>query len=158
MKLNLQSQNVENFLLAACCHLLNEELGLFVIETKTNWDDSGYDCQFCGVKIYKRTDHETGRSPRSCFQGEHGCQWSLDGKLMRVGSHPDCQRLQREGVFQESQSNPIPNWVWIVVGAIFLLLILRFGGIVALRLLVPMALGGIVIMYLYRLGRDRQWW
>jgi len=77
---------------------------------------------------------------------------------MRVGSHPDCQRLQREGTLQESPSHPIPNWVWMIVTVIFLLLIVRFGGIVALRLLVPMALGGLVILYVYRLGRDRQWW
>ncbi len=129
-----------------------------MIETKTNWKDSGYDCQFCGVKIYKRTDHETGRPPRSCFQGENGCQWSLDGKLIRIGSHPDCRRLQRDNAPHESPSSDIPTWVWGLIAVITLVLILRFGGIVALRLFVPMTLAGLALFYLYRLGRERQWW
>ena len=130
-----------------------------MIETKTNWEDSGYDCQLCGVKIYKRTDMESGRSAKTCYQGEHGCQWSLQGDLIRVGSHPDCQRLQKQQ--RELESSPtvaIPNWVWGIVVVVFLLMVVRFGGIVALRFLVPIALAGVTGFYVYRLGRERQWW
>lgn len=126
-------------------------------ETKTNWEDSGFDCQLCGVIVYKRTDIKKDRSPQTCLQGEHGCQWTLEGKLIRVGSHPDCQRLHEQAEAQEA-STPIPNWVWGIVAIIFLFFVFRFGGIVALRFLVPMALGGAALFYFYRFGRERQWW
>lgn len=129
-----------------------------MIETKTTWEDSGYDCQFCGVKIYKRTDFETGRKPRSCYQGEHGCQWSLKGHLVRVGSHPDCRRLHQNGAIDSQTSPRIPIWIWVVAASAFLLLVVRFGGLAALRLLVPIALGVAALYYLYRLGRERHWW
>lgn len=129
-----------------------------MIETKTHWEDSGYDCQFCGTKIYKRTDHVTGRTARACFQGEYGCQWSLDGKLIRIGSHPECQRLQRQQASPESPSMSIPVWAWGIVSIIFLFLIVRFGGFVSLRFLVPVALVGVTLVYVYRLGRERHWW
>jgi hypothetical protein len=134
-------------------------IGWFEIETKTDWEDSGYDCQLCGVKLYKRTDTEIGQPTKTCYQGEHGCQWALNGELIRVGSHPDCQKLQRQQrELEASPTVPIPNWVWGVVIVGFILLVLRFGGIVALRFLVPIALAGVTAFYLYRLGRERQWW
>ena len=130
-----------------------------MVETNTNWEDSGYDCQLCGVKIFKRTDIETGRPAKICYQGEHGCQWALGGELQRVGNHPDCQRLQRQQQeIESSPTVPIPNWIWAVVAVVFLLTVLRFGGIVALRFLVPIALAGVAVFYLIRIGRDRQWW
>ena len=129
-----------------------------MIETRTTWDDSGYDCQHCGVKIYKRTDYETGRSPRTCFQGERGCQWSEDGRFLRVGNHPNCRKLHRRGVLDEPKPTRVPTWVWTVAGVLFLLLVVRFGGLAALRLLVPIALAVAALLFVYRLGRERQWW
>lgn len=128
-----------------------------MIDTSTTWEDSGYDCQHCGAQIMKRTDYETGHPAQSCYQGERGCQWSLDGELIRVGNHPDCRRAQRRG------SGPveryfIPLWVWGVTGGLFLLVALRFGGFAALRFLVPAVLTLVALFYAYRVGKQQQWW
>ncbi len=128
-----------------------------MIDTNTNWEDSGYDCQFCGVKILKRTDYETGQPAKSCYQGERGCQWTLDGDLIRVGHHPDCRKAQK----QQLASDPswhIPNWIWGVVAFLFLLAAWRFGGFFALRFLVPAFLVVLAITYGYRYGREQEWW
>lgn len=128
-----------------------------MIDTKTTWEDSGYDCQFCGVQILKRTDIETGQPAKTCFQGERGCQWSLDGELIRVGHHPACRKAQK----RQNTSDPswdIPRWVWIVVGVFFLFTTWRFGGFVALRYMVPVVLVVLAVTFGFKYGRQQEWW
>lgn len=128
-----------------------------MIDTKTNWEDSGYDCQFCGVKILKRTDIETGQPKKVCYQGERGCQWSLNGDLIRVGHHPECRKAQNRRTTADP-SWEIPNWVWVLVGLFFLFSALRFGGFIALRYLVPLILVVLAGTFAFRYGRQKEWW
>ncbi len=127
-----------------------------MIDTKTNWEDSGYDCQYCGVKILKRTDIETGQPTKTCYQGERGCQWSLDGELIRIGHHPECRKAQKQTAVSPTWT--VPNWVWIVVAVLFLGFALRFGGFVALRYLVPLILVVMAATFGYQYGREKEWW
>lgn len=128
-----------------------------MIETQTSWEDSGYDCQLCGVKILKRTDHETKQPARQCFQGERGCQWSLEGELLRVGNHPECRKAHNRAS-GSVYTWRIPIWIQIVVGLFFLFSIVRFGGLAALRFLVPLFLLIVAGIFLFRYGRRQSWW
>lgn len=130
-----------------------------MIETKTSWEDSGYDCDHCGGQIFKRTDYETRRKPRICYQCRAcGCQWRINGSTLRVGNFPECQSAQRQRERTQPPAPRVPNWVLGIGVFIFLLLVIRFGGLAALRLLVPLALAVAALTYAFRFGRERQWW
>lgn len=131
-----------------------------MIETRTSWEDSGYDCDHCGGQIFRRTDYETGQSPRVCYQCRAcGCQWTMDGETLRIGRKAVCKvahRRQARSVPDSSMN--IPSWVWGILVVVFLLAAVRFGGLAALRFLVPLVLAALAIRYTYRLGQERQWW
>lgn len=130
-----------------------------MIETQTTWKDTGYDCDHCGGLILRRTDVETGQPKRVCYQCKLcGCQWRTNGEVLRVGSGPNCQEAQRARLAGAADENRLSRrFVWIL-GAVALLLILRFGGVMALRLIIPLALAIIILIALTRFAREKGWW
>ena len=129
------------------------------IETRTSWTDSGYDCDHCGGRILKRTDYETGEPDRTCLQCEQcGCQWTLSRETLRVGHRKECRAAQRLRQSQQTPARPYDQWLLVVVAAVTLFLLLRFGGGGLLRFLLPIALLGITLFVLVRIGREREWW
>ncbi len=131
-----------------------------MIETRTTWDDSGFDCDHCGGQIFSRTDYESGQQPHICYQcRECGCQWTLKGDVQRVGKLSSCRVAQRRRVVEEDVASiQLPRWAWAILLVLFILTIVRFGGLVALRFLVPVVLAGFAFFYVYRFGREKQWW
>ena len=138
-----------------------------MIETRTNWEDSGFDCEHCGGEILLRTDHETGLPDRKCYQCRAcSCQWSLDGELERVGSGEYCRAAARRR--QETASfdvgdvidwtNRLSKSLWILLAIIAGALLLRFGGGVVLRLVLPLLLAGVSVYLVVRYGRREGWW
>ena len=133
-----------------------------MIETDTIWKDSGFDCDHCGGEIAKRIDRETGQPDRTCLQCKQcGCQWTLAGNVERVGNGPDCQAAQRDREAAPTQFS-LSRPVWIAIGILAFLVLLRFGGFsllfALLRYLVPLGLVGLVVFYIARHGREQEWW
>jgi hypothetical protein len=134
-----------------------------MIETNTSWQDSGFDCDHCGGEIAKRTDRETGQSDRVCYQCRQcGCQWSLNGSVMRIGNSRYCEAAQRERMGTKATDFLVSRRVLIVLGILLILAVLRFGGFGAfamlLRFLLPVALVAVIVMYVVRYGREQEWW
>lgn len=132
-----------------------------MIETQTTWNDSGYDCDHCGGQILERTDIETGQPAQVCYQCQVcGCQWQLDGDVLRVGNMTSCRRAQRVRVKSQvtEQINPNQMRLAVGVGILVLLGIVFFGGLVAVRFLVPVAIALFVSRAVYQMGKERMWW
>jgi len=130
-----------------------------MIETKTSWTDSGYDCDHCGGRILKRTDYETGQPDRSCLQCEQcGCQWTLNRQPLRVGHSKGCRAAQSRRQIETEPTRNYNRWLLVGVAMLAFLLFLRFGGFTLLRFLLPVALVGIAIFVLLRIGREKEWW
>ena len=130
-----------------------------MIETSTSWEDSGFDCKYCGGEVFKRTDRETGRPARSCFQCKQcGCQWTLDGDLLREGNGPAWEAAKKAGqtAVSSDQSFWQKNMLWLIVGFIGLLVLLRFFPVL-LRLAVPVlivaGLGWLIYRFIERQTR-----
>lgn len=125
------------------------------IDVQTSWKDSGYDCDHCGGRVWRRTDKETGRPTQTCLQCEEcGCQWTLKGDVQRVGNSDACRRAQREREQNRPEPFPVPP-AFIVVGVIgVLLLLVLVGGVTAVRFLIPLSIAVLVGWALYRYGRD----
>lgn len=132
-----------------------------MIETETTWKDSGYDCDHCGGQIFERTDVETGQPARVCYQCQGcGCQWQLNGDILRIGNLNACRRAQRvrAKVQRQTEINPIQLRL-IVVGVLLLLgAIVFLGGLTAIRFLVPIAIAIFVFWTVYQMGKERMWW
>ncbi|MCA9972065.1 MAG: hypothetical protein KC425_17695, partial [Anaerolineales bacterium] len=112
-----------------------------MIKTRTSWKDSGYDCDHCGGKILLRTDHETGQPKQELYQCELcGCQWALNGDVLRIGNSSSCETAQEERVAETADEERLSRRFVIVLSIVAVLLIGRFGGIAALRLIIPLAL------------------
>jgi len=140
-----------------------------MIETKTTWKDSGFDCEHCGGEIYERTDHEPGRPDFVCFQCRAcGCQWSLDGEVLRVGDGPYCKAAARRRTPEPSfdfnagdltdLANKLSKNLWILLAIIAGVILLRFGGGIVVRYLLPVVLLGGAAYVLLRYGRTHEWW
>ncbi len=137
-----------------------------MIETNTKWEDSGFDCDHCGGEILKRTDRESGRPDFVCFQcRECGCQWNLDGRVHRVGSEPQCKKAARERSGGVGLPDFISEWwdvlsrrLWILAAIVAGVFLLRFGGGVVIRYLLPLVLIGAAVYVLARYGRTQEWW
>ena len=79
--------------------------------------------------------------------------------MQRVGKSASCRFAQRRRAVEEDSGGvQLPKWAWAVLLGLFVLMIARFGGLVALRFLVPIALAGFAISYAFRLGREKEWW
>ncbi|MCA9961790.1 MAG: hypothetical protein KC443_22275 [Anaerolineales bacterium] len=130
-----------------------------MIETKTTWKDSGYDCDHCGGKILLRTDFETGQPRRECYQCEVcGCQWRLNGDVLRVGHGNECQAAQQDRVLEADEEEQLSRRFVIILGIVAFLLVARFGGMAALRFLIPLALAIVILIALTRFAREKGWW
>ncbi len=143
-----------------------------MIETSTDWEDSGFDCDHCGGELLKRIDHETGRPDFISYQcAECGCQWGVEGDLLRLGKGTYCKAAKRERNKQQETSGmpdlpvDLNQWagllsksLWILLAVIAGVIMLRFGGMIVFRLLLPFAVVGIVAYFLVRYGREKSWW
>jgi hypothetical protein len=139
-----------------------------MIETRTTWKDSGFDCDHCGGEIYERTDHETGRPDQVCFQCRAcGCQWSPDGDVLRIGDGPYCKAAARRRMPESSEFDvgDLTNWanklsknLWILLAVIAGAILLRFGGGIVVRYLLPVILLGGAAYVLLHYGRKQEWW
>lgn len=143
-----------------------------MIETSTTWKDSGFDCDHCGGEILERTDRETGQADFVCYQcRECGCQWTLSGDVLRIGTGHYCKFAQRERQ-NEYEPNLLPEipldinkWLgllsrslWILLALIAGVLLLRFGGAVVIRYLLPLAVLVVGGFFLVRYGKKQSWW
>ena len=132
-----------------------------MIETETRWEDSGFDCEHCGGEILLRTDIETGRADFQCYQcKECACQWLLSGDLHRIGDGAQCKKAAKA-----SEAEGEVHWVdrlsrslWILLGIIAGVMLLRFGGGLVFRLLLPLIALGVLGYVLVRYGRTQEWW
>jgi len=129
-----------------------------MIETRTTWEDSGHDCEHCGGVVWKRTDHLPDGGTEVSFQCRQcSCQWTQAGDWLRVGNGRHCRQAHR----QFMHANVEGLWsrrVFIALGVILLLVIVRVGGLGALRFLLPLFLMGFVVWTVVRLLRERKWW
>jgi len=142
------------------------------IKTSTDWEDSGFDCDHCGGEILKRVDHETGLPDAISYQcGECGCQWATGGDVLRIGKGTYCRAAQRERQRQHEPTglpeipvdiNEWAGWLskslWILLALIAAVILLRFGGVIILRLLLPIAVVAVGAYLLVRYGRTQSWW
>lgn len=132
-----------------------------MIETKTSWNDSGYDCNHCGGQILERKDVETGQPARVCYQCQAcGCQWELNGEVRRVGSMNSCRRSQRARAKTQTQPgiDPIKLRLIVVGTVLFLGVMIFYGGLTAIRFLIPVGIAVFVFWTVYQMGKERMWW
>lgn len=129
------------------------------METKTTWEDSGLDCEYCGGQIFRRTDEEPTRI-RAYHQCQQcGAQWSLNYQLIREG---DPAKQKPTTIKQHAQQNlrKVPRWVWVVLAIAALIIVLRFAviGVLFIRLAIPLVFIAIVVVVGYYFGRSMDWW
>lgn len=130
-----------------------------MIETRTTWKDSGYDCDHCGGKILLRTDFETGQPRQECYQCEVcGCQWRLNGDVLRIGSGSECNTAQGARAEESEDDYRLTRRFVIGLGVVAFLLVARYGGLAALRFLIPVALAIVILIALTRFAREKGWW
>ena len=130
-----------------------------MIETGTRWEDSGYDCSHCGGEILKRYDHETGQPDQTRLQCKQcGCQWSLDGQLVRVGKEKSCKDAGHMPVDVPPWLQVVSRRLWLLIALIAGVILLRFGGMMMFRLLLPAILVGFVAYSVVKFGREQAWW
>jgi hypothetical protein len=131
-----------------------------MIETKTTWQDSGYDCDHCGGRVLERTDSETGQPARVCYQCEVcGCQWTLSGDMLRVGQRRACADAAKAREDVPVTYTPDRRrwlyWAAVILGLLFLL---RFGGFAFIYGLIPLLLVGGTLYLVLQFGKEQQWW
>ena len=132
-----------------------------MIETETTWNDSGYDCDHCGGQIFERRDQVTGQPARVCYQCKMcGCQWQLSGDVLRVGNMNSCQRAQEGRERSPQYERFSTTQMRLAVGGTILLLlgIIYWGGLVAIRFLIPVSIALLVMWSIYWEGKERMWW
>ena len=132
-----------------------------MIEAKSTFQDSGYDCDHCGGRVLIRTDKETGQPAQEYYQCELcGCQWELSGGVLRVGQHSNCpQAQQKRQVPSEGEPLlPFPPIFLIIGFVVALILLIYVGGIVAIRFLIPITIAVVVAFGVFRLGKEKMWW
>lgn len=132
-----------------------------MIEAKTTFKDSGYDCDHCGGRVLIRTDRETGQPTQECYQCELcRCQWELSGDVLRVGQLANCRHAQeqRHEAFQREPVLPISPTLFFVGYAVLAVLLIFWGGIVAIRFLIPITIALVVGYAAVVWGREKGWW
>lgn len=126
------------------------------METKTTWEDTGRDCQFCGGQVYRRTDEEPTRISAYYQCQRCGAQWSLSNQLIRESSTTPSST--KDPV--QSSLESVPRWVWIALAVGAAVVALRFSviGVLLIRYLIPAVFLGIVAGVIYMYGRWLDWW
>jgi hypothetical protein len=131
------------------------------------WIDSGYDCDHCGGEVLRLKVKRPSRPNEAYYRCQVcGCEWTLQGDVVHIGGGEFCRDAQSRRLSPASADpvdwltrlNRIPRWLQVGIGLALLLVLLRFGGFMLFRLLLPLALIGIVIYLIIRLGREQQWW
>ncbi len=132
-----------------------------MIEAKTSFEDSGYDCDHCGGRVLIRTDKETGQPIQKCYQCELcGCQWQFSGAVLRVGQHASCIKAQHKRMSARESESALPfSPIFLIVGLLlFLVILVYFGGLVAIRFFIPIAIAIAVGFALFQFGKEKMWW
>lgn len=86
---------------------------------------------------------------------ECGCRWSLAGDWLRVGNGRACRAAYRE---YQGEPGLLSRRLLTILGVILLLVIARYGGIGALRYLVPLAILGAIAWTIHKVGREYHLW
>lgn len=128
------------------------------METKTSWTDTGRDCPYCGGEILLRSD----QLPDGTLSQYHQCrvceaQWTTKWDKVRPGKLHKISPQKSSG----GRVEPIPQmprWVWISLILVLGLIVIRFAGASAIRIMIVPVAAVIMIWLLYRLGRDQGWW
>lgn len=148
---------------------------------ETLWEDSGFDCHYCGGEIYKRIEWEPGLDKITSYQCRQcQCQWSLEGVVIQAGK--EVNRQAGEGqtavhfpqpaqqpqvaplvpvkpMTSVSKSHTVANWIiGGLLGLITFLVLIRFAGPLVFRFFIPALLVGMIIYLTFQLGRQQRWW
>jgi len=86
--------------------------------------------------------------------------------VVRIGEGEFCHEAQTrrvgpvmaEEVDWLTRLSRIPRWLQVVIGIALFIVLLRFGGFMLFRLLLPAVLIGFVIYLIIRFGQEQQWW
>lgn len=135
-------------------------------EQKTNLEDSGFDCDHCGGEILISRKITAGRPlPGYYLCNRCGCEWTLKGDVIHIGTGKDCKVSQRKrmagAAVQLPELSEISVWrraALIMGGVILLLVLLRFGGLMLFRFLLPFLVIGLLIYLVFKWGRGQDWW
>ena len=127
-----------------------------MIKTQTTWIDSGFDCDHCGGRLFRRIDSETGRPDTQCYQCEQcGCQWTLDNQVLRVGTLHSCRTAQRKrAIGGATDTDQFARWIVVGIVGMAGLFALRFAGPFVLRYLLPVVVIGVVTYLFLRYVRQ----
>ena len=135
-------------------------------ERKTQLEDSGYDCDHCGGEILLNREMTPGRPVHGYYQCRRcGCEWTLKGDVLHIGSGRHCKASQRKrmggGGVQLPEIFEVSVWrrtALIIGGVLLFLILLRFGGLMLFRFLLPVIVIGFLIYLVFKMGRDQEWW
>lgn len=135
-------------------------------EQKINQEDSGYDCDHCGGEILLSREISRGRPASGYYQCRScGCEWTLKGDVLHIGTEPGCKTAQRDrmggGGLQLPEISEISIWrraALIIGGVILFLVLLRFGGLMLFRFLLPLFVIGLLVYLVFKMGREQEWW
>ncbi|MFO7683575.1 MAG: hypothetical protein R6X34_26375 [Chloroflexota bacterium] len=133
---------------------------------KATITDSGYDCDHCGGEIYISQEKGTGRPVEGYYVCRRcGCAWTLKGAVLQIGADRECQNAQKKRITEGTMTLPelseMSGWkrlLLIVGGVILFLVLLRFGGLMLFRFLLPLIVLGILGYLIYKFGREQRWW
>lgn len=131
------------------------------MQTTVNWEDTGKDCQYCGGQIFRRTERDLNNNLQVRFQcrtcnarGRSNWELSHAGDESKQQRPPVPAASTRLGDRVES----IPTWAKVVFALLLAAILIRFGGLAIIRPLIPIAILAVVIFFIYRLGREQEWW
>jgi len=131
------------------------------------WLDSGFDCDHCGGEILRQKGKRPSRPNNVYYRCQVcGCEWTQRGDVVRIGEGEFCHEAQTrrvgpvmaEEVDWLTRLSRIPRWLQVVIGIALFIVLLRFGGFMLFRLLLPAVLIGFVIYLIIRFGQEQQWW
>lgn len=133
---------------------------------ETDLTDSGYDCDHCGGEIYITHKLMTGRPAAGYYLCRRcGCEWTLKGDVLHIGVVASCRSAQKQRIGGDSFSLPeLPAFsgrrriLWGVGVVILLLVLLRFGGLMLFRFLLPLLVLGVLVYLVFKYGREQMWW
>jgi hypothetical protein len=143
---------------------------LFMSVEQDAWIDSGSDCDHCGGELLRLAakrpllPNDPYYRCRAC-----GCEWTQRQEIVRLGDGPHCHLAQGQRPNPSSPASPpdwlarlkeTPRWLLFVAVGLLLLLALRFAAFsfILLRLLIPLAVIGLVLYLVHRFGQEQRWW
>lgn len=135
-------------------------------QQKKNQEDSGYDCDHCGGEILINREITSGRPVHGYYLCQRcGCEWTLKGDVLHVGTGPNCKASQRKRMggqgYQIPEIAELSIWrraALIIGGLILFLVLLRVGGLMLFRFLLPFIVIGFLLYLIFKWGREQEWW